>query len=77
MKNLKKFEPYTCAICKQVFLKIIDDTWDDEKAAKESEELFGEPVDENTPLVCDDCFKEFMIWFSNDPAKTQEETIPH
>ena len=56
------FDPkkhYRCAVCKEVFEKIIDETWDDNKAAEEMKQVFNKEVDD-CDLVCEDCYKEIM-----------------
>jgi len=54
---------YTCDHCKQEFMS----DRPDEEAEKEHQEVFGEPVGEDTGVLCDDCWKEFIAWFNSLP----------
>lgn len=47
---------YTCACCKETFLK----DWSDEEAEAECEKLFPGYNRENQVVVCDDCYQKIM-----------------
>ena len=49
-------EEYTCARCGETYLK----GRSNETADKEHEEVFGCPRDEDSVLICDDCWKMLM-----------------
>jgi DNA-directed RNA polymerase subunit RPC12/RpoP len=49
---------YTCYACKQTFTY----GWSIEEAEKEFHEEFPKEDLSKTRIVCDDCYKEIMIW---------------
>ncbi len=52
---------FTCEKCLQIF----DKGWSDEEALKEYAIVpWNIPGDEKE-LLCDDCFKEFKVWFDS------------
>jgi|HubBroStandDraft_4_1064222.scaffolds.fasta_scaffold166606_2 hypothetical protein len=65
MKKRKR-EKYTCAACKGVFYK----GWSDEKAAEEFHERHPTmPIDEETALICDMCYKAILKDIEEHPEK--------
>jgi hypothetical protein len=56
-------DEYQCAICKEIFNKVRNEEWSEEKAHEEYEKNFPGMSKENMDVVCDDCFKtlEFNI----------------
>lgn len=55
----KKGEEYTCAMCKGVF----DRTMDDDEAFEETKELFPNSVEQGDPMdiICDDCWNKLPL----------------
>lgn len=50
---------YTCANCKDSFVS----ERSDEEAERESEEIFGIPVSDDThSVICDDCYRKLGLW---------------
>lgn len=49
---------YQCALCKEVFNFIRDETWSEEKANEEYKEIFPNESIENRDIVCDDCWQK-------------------
>lgn len=49
-------EKYICGVCRGEFEK----GWPDEDARLESEGLFGPLSNENSAVICDDCFEELF-----------------
>ena len=43
---------FICGLCHETY----DKKWSDAEAKKEAEELWGDIPDEETAVVCDDCF---------------------
>jgi hypothetical protein len=65
-RKRKRNEKYTCAACKGVFYK----GWSDEKAAEEFHERHPTlPIDEETSLICDDCYQLILKDIENNPWK--------
>jgi ssDNA-binding Zn-finger/Zn-ribbon topoisomerase 1 len=61
MANESNNQPleYTCDKCGEAFVS----GWSDEEASAEFEENFPETADEEeTAVLCDDCYKAFMQW---------------
>lgn len=56
-----KGEEYTCEGCKGVFLK----TCSDEEMMKELESVMPEAKNDDTAVVCDDCWLDFMGWLAD------------
>jgi hypothetical protein len=52
---------FTCDKCNEAFYK----GWSDEEAMKEFEEAPWNVPDDEIGVICDDCFKEFQIWFNS------------
>jgi DNA-directed RNA polymerase subunit RPC12/RpoP len=57
-------EEFVCARCGGRFVKAISD----DEADREAETLWGyrrasQKPREEMPVVCEDCFREFMQWF--------------
>lgn len=53
-----ELDEYQCAWCKGIFKLVRDETWLEEKANKEYDELFPGSSYENRDVVCDDCWQE-------------------
>jgi hypothetical protein len=50
-------DEFTCWLCGEVYSKL----WSDEEAKEEYENVFESEFDEeNTSIVCDDCYKKMM-----------------
>jgi hypothetical protein len=68
---------YKCASCQGVFEK----GWSDEEAAKEYENEFGQSInDEETELICDDCYDKFKNWRSKQvecPIENKDKKSGH
>ncbi len=57
MNTTKEFK---CAACGGVFEK----SWSDAEAVKEAVDNFGkEALMGNVAIICDDCYKKFMVHF--------------
>lgn len=55
-----KDNEFQCAKCHRVFEK----GWSDEERIKEQiENGWGDLKEEEQAIVCDDCYKDFMIWY--------------
>lgn len=61
---------YTCFKCKNTYLKVRNDEWNDFKAAEELLTLYPESKNDPTDILCDDCNEEFKKWFA---TLTEEE----
>lgn len=60
MPGPNKGDTFTCAGCKRELIADNDNT----QAVAENEMIYGEEYDETVcEIICDDCFKEFMVWF--------------
>jgi DNA-directed RNA polymerase subunit RPC12/RpoP len=72
MVDLKKAgEPYTCGICKEEFIREIDDSAsiaqmkENFPVAVAIDELAGE----DPGIMCDECYNRFLKWLSQEQAK--------
>ena len=64
-RKLKKNE-YRCAGCHQVYEK----GWSDAEAKEEWDQDFpGEPIDDTTDLICDNCYKAIQKDMEDKPWK--------
>jgi len=55
---------YTCYKCKETYEKINNEEWNDYKAAEELLTLYPECKNDKTEILCDECNKDFLIWFA-------------
>lgn len=55
---------FTCCKCNLTFPKINNDEWNSFKSAEEFLNLYPEAKNHLTIILCDDCNKEFVAWFS-------------
>ena len=53
-------DTFTCDVCHGTFTK----AWSDAEAAAEHTEVFGTPPEPDDPTLCDDCYRDFRIWFA-------------
>lgn len=52
---------YTCAVCKEIFPKVNDENWSDEKAMEEMNDKGLAPppgLEHELAVVCDECYKK-------------------
>lgn len=51
-------EEYKCAYCGEIYAKVNDDNWSDDKAMQECADKFGPAFQQqDCDIVCDDCYK--------------------
>ena len=55
---------YTCCKCNGTFDKPSNENWNEFKAAEELLTLYPETKNDPTDILCDDCNKLFVKWFS-------------
>lgn len=72
---LVKDDEFKCQKCKKNFIK----GWSDEDALKELENSPWNIPEDEIGVLCDDCFKEFKIWFNNLTAQDHRriKTLKH
>lgn len=63
---------FTCVKCKKTYQKLINEEWNDIKAAEEFITLFPECKNDETDLICEYCFEKFKIWFDKLPEQEQK-----
>ena len=63
---MKKNE-YKCDMCKDIF----KETWSNEEALEEMKDIFGTVPEEERAIVCDDCYKKIMNYYT--PWSTNEK----
>lgn len=59
---------FTCDYCKGEYVS----TWSHEEALQEHQDNFPGVVGEMGQL-CDDCYKEFMVWFEENREEMEAE----
>lgn len=52
---------YTCGNCGGTFEK----AWSDDESDAEARQMFGEIPAEEKAVVCDDCYRAMMQWYSS------------
>lgn len=71
---------FTCYSCKITFRKRNDKGWNELKAAEEFLTRYPEANNDATDVICDDCDKEFIKWFSTlteeDKKRMRDEFTP-
>lgn len=55
-------KPYTCANCRGEYLT---ERPDDEALAEAAEHHGGPIAEEDREVLCDDCHREYMVWFDS------------
>jgi hypothetical protein len=55
---------YTCEICFEIYQKMNNEEWNDYKASEEVLALYPETKNDPMDIICDDCNKKFVKWFS-------------
>lgn len=56
--NINKGDRYTCAVCGEEFLS----SWNAEDAQAQYEKEFPGRNDENTHIVCEECYQQYLKW---------------
>lgn len=59
-------DTYKCCMCDKVFEK----GWSDEEALKESKNNFGDVLEDELEVVCDDCYQ--ICRLENNPGLLEE-----
>lgn len=63
---------FTCQNCNRTFKKINNSEWNDEKANEEFINDHPDCINDDIGVICDDCHKEFKIWFLKLTCKQKE-----
>lgn len=55
---------FTCYICNNTYEEQRDEEWNSFKAGEEYITLYPEGKNDPSDILCDDCYQEFIKWFS-------------